>query len=465
MSLLRALRFGFMLLWFASGAHAAGVSLPDYERVALPNGTVLLLSEKHDVPLVALKATIRGGAITDPEGLNGVASLLADAMQHGAGERDAAAFAEAIEAVGGKLTASASLEGIHISASFMSRDAELLIELVTDLLRRPTLDEEAFGKLRDRSVNLIRAAKGANPEALLASYGNAFLFGAHAYGNPIGGSETTLANVTHESLLDYFERFVGGDRLIVSVVGDFNMEAMKSRLAAAFGDWRPASGRLPDLADPRKQRGRKVLLVDKPDATQTHFWLANVGVAASYPTRAELDLANTVFGGRYTSMLNTELRIKAGLTYGARSSLRRPERRGSVVIRSFTETSTTVDAIDMALDVLDELHDSGIDDDMVLSAQNYIMGQFPPRLETAAQLAAQLAMLEQYGLDTSYINDYGAAIAAANSDSIALAIAEVYPLPDDLVFVLIGDASLIREGLSQYGPVTEMSIDAPRFRQ
>jgi predicted Zn-dependent peptidase len=240
---------------------------------------------------------------------------------------------------------------------------------------------------------------------------------------------------------------------------------MKSRLTIAFGDWEPAAARLPDLANARKQRGRKVLLIDKPGASQTHFWLANVGVSASYPTRAELDLANTVFGGRYTSMLNTELRIKAGLTYGARSLLQRPTQRGSVIISSFTETGTTVDAIDMALDVLDTLHDSGVDDDMVLSAQNYIMGQFPPRLETAKQLAAQLAMLEQYGLDASYIDDYGAALAAADSDAIDLAIAEVYPLPENLVFILIGDASLIREDIGRYGPVTEMSIDEPRFRK
>ncbi len=465
MSILRALRVGSMLLVLASVADGADVSLPDYERVALPNGTVLLLSEKHDVPLIGLEAIVRGGAITDPDGLNGTASLLADVMQHGAGERDAAAFAEAIEAVGGDLTASASLEAIRVSANFVSRDAELMIELVTDLLRRPALDEDEFSKLRDRSINLIKAAKGANPGALLPPYGNAFLFGAHPYGNPVGGSETTLASVTHENLLDYYERFVGGDRLIVSVVGDFNMEAMKSRLTVAFGDWRPATAGLPDLANARKQRGRKVLLIDKPGAAQTHFWLANVGVSASYPTRAELDLANTVFGGRYTSMLNTELRIEAGLTYGARSLLQRPTLRGSIIISSFTETSTTAEAIDMALDVLETLHDSGVDDDMVLSAQNYIMGQFPPRLETAAQLAAQLASLEQYGLDASYINDYGAALAAANSDAIDLAIAEVYPLPENLVFVLIGDASLIRKDVSRYGPVTEMSIDEPRFRK
>lgn len=460
---LRTVCPGSILLLLASFACAAGVSMPDYERVELENGTILLLSEKHDVPLIGLEAIVSGGAVTDPNGLNGMASLLAEVMQHGAGKRDAAAFAEAIEAVGGDLSVAAGLEGLIVSADFVSRDAELMVELVTDMLQRPILGADELIKLRDRSIDLIRAAKGSNPSSLLPAYGNAFLFAYHPYGNPIGGSESTLADITHESLLQYYEDQVGGDRLIISVVGDFNMAAMKSRLTAAFGDWRAAGAPLPTLNDPSKHAGRRVLLVDAPGATQTHFWVGNVGVAVDYPQRAELNLANTVFGGRFTSMLMTELRIKAGLTYGARSTLWRPSRSGSVVISSFTETSTTVEAIDMALDVLEQLRDSGLDDDMVLSARNYIMGQFPPRLETASQIAGQFSMLERYGLDIAYINEYGAALEAANRDSIAAVIGEVYPLAEDLTFILIGDAAQIREDISQYGPVKEVSISAPQF--
>jgi predicted Zn-dependent peptidase len=452
------------LLLVQAAAHAVEVSLPDYERVELENGTVLLLSEKHDVPLIGLEAIVRGGAVTDPEGLNGLASLLAEVMQQGAGSRDAAAFAEAIEAVGGELSVSAGLEGIRISGDFMARDAELMIELVSDLLQRPTLDADEFTKVRDRSINLIKAAKGSDPGQLLPYYGNAFLFGAHPYGNPIDGSETTLASITHEDLRQYYEDHVGSDRLIISVVGHINLAAMKSRLMAAFGAWRAAAAPLPPLSDPGKRAGRRVLLIDKPGATQTYFWVGNIGVAIDYPKRAELNLANTVFGGRFTSMLNTELRVKAGLTYSARSLLQRPSQPGAIVINSSSETSTTVDAIDMALGVLDKLRDKGIADDMILSARNYIMGQFPPRLETASQIAALFAMLERYGLDTAYIDGYGTALEAASRDSVTAVIEEVYPLAEHLSFILIGDASTIREAVSQYGPLTEMSIDEPRFR-
>ncbi len=223
-----AFLLAFLLLSSRSGA--LEVTLPQHERVELPNGTVLILSEKHDVPLVGLEAIVRGGAITDPEGLNGLSGLLARVMQHGAGERDAAAFAEAIESVGGELDASADLEALRVSADFMSRDAELMIELVADMLQRPALAEEELEKLRDRSINLIKAAKGGNPGQLLPAYGNAYLFGAHPYGNPVGGSEATLGTITHKDLLAYYEDFVGGDRLIISVVGDFNLVAMKARL-------------------------------------------------------------------------------------------------------------------------------------------------------------------------------------------------------------------------------------------
>ena len=163
-------------------------------------------------------------------------------------------------------------------------------------------------------------------------------------------------------------------------------------------------------------------------------------------------------------MLMTALRVESGLTYGARSVVERFSENGTVTIRSFTETSTTIEAIDLAISVLDRLHIKGLNDELITSARNYIMGQFPPTLETASSLARTLAFLEQHGQDRRYIDEYGAALAAATPVTISNTIAEVYPTADDLVFVLIGDAEIIREDVAKYGPVTEMSISEPRFR-
>jgi predicted Zn-dependent peptidase len=452
------------LCLFGGFARSADIALPDYERVELENGTVLLLSEKHDVPLIGLQAVVKGGSVTDPQERAGMTQLLATLIQKGAGRRDAATFAEAAAGVGGLISARAGIESLSVSAEFLSRDVELMIELVSDMLMRPMLSEEEFEKERDRSISLIQAAKDGDPAALIGSYANAFIFGDHPYGNPAAGSESSLAAISHADLMQFFQDQFGGDRLIVAVAGDFDIEPMKARLTQVFGSWEPAAAALPEIEAPATSEGGRVLLIDKPGATQTYFWLGNIGVAIDYPRRAELNLANTVFGGRFTSMLVTALRVESGLTYSVRSAVTQHTQPGTVTIRSFTETTKTVEAIDMAINVLGRLRDDGLDDEILASARNYIMGQFPPTLETASALARMFAFLEQNGLGRTYVDDYGMALGVANSASVAGVIEEVYPSADELVLIMIGDAQAIRDDVAKYGQVTELSITEPQFR-
>jgi len=273
-----------------------------------------------------------------------------------------------------------------------------------------------------------------------------------------------LANINHRAVRGYYEDFVGADRLIIAVAGDFAADAMAEKLTAAFADWRAAVAPLPDIEAPQAQTGRRILLVDKPGATQTYFWIGNVGVDIGFPQRAELDIANTLFGGPLMgSLLMDELRVKAGLTYGAYSSLNRPSRAGSVAITSYTKIESTVEAIDLALSLLQKIHLEGFSDELIDSGKNYILGQYAPDFETAEQLAGQFAELEALGLDASFVNDYGDAVAAADGEAIRSVIGDVYPTLDNLVFVIIGDAELIRGEIAKYGPITEMAISEPRF--
>jgi len=456
-------RVTWLLLLVFATAFGQGVTLPDADRVVLDNGTVLILNENHDVPMIGLEAVVRGGAVADPAGKHGLTSLLANLLIKGANERSSSEFAESVAAVGGRLDASASLESLSVSAEFLSRDAALMVELVADALQRPALDADEFEKLRDRRINLIKSAKGSDPDRLMSSYANAFLFGEHPYGNPIGGSESSLARVTHGDLLTHYADMLGGDRLIISVSGDFEIASMRDALTAAFGDWRAASGTPMEIAPTEPSINSRVYLIDKPGATQTYFYIGNVGVARHFAGRAELNLANTVFGGRFTSMLVTELRTKSGLSYSAQSSLDRYSQSGSVFIQSFTETGTTVEAVDVALATLGRFRDNALDAAMIESSRNYIMGQFPTQLETAAQLARIFAMLEVNRLGAGYINDYGSSLAAATQESIATVIDRVYPSSNALVFIVLGDADTIREQVARYGPVTEISLSEPRF--
>ena len=451
------------LLSLAGMAWGQGVTLPKAERVRLENGTVLIVNAKDDVPLVGIEVLVRGGAIRDQVGKSGTASLFAGLLERGAGSRSAIEIAEAIESVGGRLSTSAELESIRLRAEFLSRDLDLALELIRDLVTAPTLDAGELATLRERRINLIRAAKDSDPGRLMSSYAAGFLFGEHPYGNALSGSEDTLADITHEDILAFYANEVGSDRLIVSVSGDIATAEVIEKLTGAFGGFRPAGAALAELPPARKETTRRVLLIDKPGATQTYFWIGNIGAAVDYPYRAELDIANTVFGGRFTSMLNTALRVESGLTYGARSILTRGSVTGSVGISSYTETDATAQAIDLALNVLYRLKTDGIDEDMLESAQNYVLGSFPTRLETARQLAAQYAMLELYGLDTSYVDYYGDAVRAVSVESLVPVIRDIYPSDDGLVFVIIGDAEAIRDTVARYGALSELGITDGSF--
>jgi zinc protease len=212
------------------------------------------------------------------------------------------------------------------------------------------------------------------------------------------------------------------------------------------------------------REGRRVLLVDKPGAAQTYFWLGNVGVARGDEGDAAQELVNTVFGGRFTSMLNTELRIKSGLSYGAGSSLQRRQVPGASAISSFTRTDATEQALDLALATLDRLHADGVSPEMLASARNYVLGQFPPDLETNGQIADALTDLWLYQRPVDDIDGFAERVAAVDEAALRAAIAQAYPTSDNLVMVLIGDAAKIREVAKKYGPVTEMKITDPRFR-
>jgi zinc protease len=447
----------------AVAAEPAGVKLPDFERVTLANGAEIMLMPKRDTPLVALNIVVRGGALADPPGREGAAALLADLVQKGAGSRDAVQFAEAIEGAGGELSVSAGAESLVLGASFLSRDVGLMVELASDALLRPTMAADQFGKVRELAVQSIAAAKDSDPRALVGSYGDAWLFRGHPYGRPVGGDETSLAAVTLEDVRGFFAAQVRGDRLLIAVVGDFEPADMRRRLEQAFGSVPRAAAPPPVAPVAQRGQGRRVLLVDKPGATQTYFWLGSVGASRTDPARTAQDVVNTVFGGRFTSMLNTELRVKSGLSYGASSAFSRPAQPGSFRILSYTATESTVPAIDLALATLDRLHKDGLDDQALDSARSYVLGQFPPRLETNGALAARLNDLALYGLGREDVDGFAARVATVDGPTARATIDAAFPASADLVMVLIGDAARIRDDVRKYGPVTEMKLTDPRF--
>ncbi|HTW74496.1 MAG TPA: pitrilysin family protein [Steroidobacteraceae bacterium] len=439
------------------------MKIPPHERLTLSNGVRLILLPAHEVPLIAFEAAVRGGCRLDPAGYEGVGSLAAELLTHGAGERDAYAFADAVEGAGGSLDADAHREATIVHGQFLARDRELLLELLADALLRPHFDATELDKLRERRIEGIRAAKDSDPQSLLGTYGRGLLFGAHPYGKPGGGSEASLAAVGRDAVLRLYREHFGADRLTLVFAGDFDPGSLKDAVARRFEALRPAGAALPPLAAPARAVGRRVLLIDSPGSEQSYFWIGNVGVARAYALRAALDVTNTAFGGSFGSMLMQALRVRTGLTYSAYASFRRGSVPGEFAIHSFTQTDSTRRALDIALETLRVLKRRGVAAAAIDSARSYILGQYPLGFETAADWAAALADLELYELPQSYIDEYDPALRRVDARQVREVTAAAFPEPDDVDIALIGDAARIRSEAAAFGSVLETTLAAPSF--
>ena len=447
---------------FAQSA-SDGVRVPAHERIVLPNGLTLIIIPKRDVPLIAFNAVLRGGELGDLVGKPGVASLVAGLLEKGAGERSAFQFADAVEGVGGSFNAGAGPESITIRGQLLARDQQLLLELLSDALLRPRFDAEELDKLRSRQIELIKAAKDSDPSELIGTYGRAFLFRDHPYGRPVIGNESSLAQISRNDVLGYYRGQFGADRLTLVFAGDVDVELLKRSVTRLFGNWPKAPHSAAPLLPPARARQRRVLLIDSPGSVQSYFWIGNVGVDRRFAARAALDLVNTLYGGRFTSILNTELRIKSGLSYGARSGFTRGTVAGEFAMRSFAQTENTGKAIDLALRTLSRLRHDGVTAEMLESARAYVLGQYPLEFETAADWAAALGDIELYRLGPDYIDHYGAALRRVSLKEANAVIDQAFPSADSLAIVLIGDAAKIREQVSGYGPVTDIPLTHPAF--
>lgn len=440
---------------------ASKVALPAARTITLPNGARLILAEKHDVPLISFQGYLRGGSITDPPGKEGLASITAEMLRKGAGRRSAREIAAVVDGAGADLSTDAGVETATISGEFMARDQALMIEMMRSLLREPTFPDSEFTKLREQTVEGLRAQKD-DLYTMLGLYAAAYFYGPHPYGRPVNGDEATVATLTREDVRSCYRQNYGGDRLILAMVGDFDARAMEAKLRSAFGDWRPAPAPPAAVPPTTRRTGRRVFLVNRPDATQTYFWLGNRGVARTDPDRVSLDVVNTAFGGRFTSMLNTALRIQSGLTYGARVRMPRPTQPGTVAIVSYTKTESTQKAIDLALETLQRLRASGIDEATLRSATRYMEGQYPTGFETNGQLALTLAELAFYDLPESEVTEYPSRVEAVRDPAVLKPLIErVYPPASDLTLVVVGKAEAIRPMLKKYGPVIETTMDVP----
>ncbi len=446
---------------------SAQIKMPPFQKTVLPNGATLILMQKRDLPLVSVRVTAKGGKEADPAERAGLASLTADLLTQGTKTRSREALATEVDALGARLGASAGRQDSNVGMEFLAKDTDKALAILDDVLKNPLFGEDELKRLVARRLDNIKAAKD-QPQMAVRQHFDAYFFGKeHPYGKPMMGDEAALAQITRAEVEAFHKKQFVGRNLIVTVTGDFDPKTIEAKMKGLVGTL-PAGEAYAWKKYPavKAGAGARLLLVDKTDATQTYFMIGQPGIDRTNPDRTALELVNTLFGGRFTSMLNDSLRVDSGLTYGASSVVEQDRLPGSIFISTFTKNESTEKAIDLALAQLTKLRTVGINAEQLASAKAYVKGLYPTqRLETSDQLANVLTDLELFGLNRGEVDDFISRIDAVTVEQ-ANAVAKKYYQTEGLVFVLVGKAAEIRKSVGKYAKeMVEVPITKAGFGQ
>jgi zinc protease len=440
----------------ATLAHAADeLTLPVVTRVTLPNGLRVVVAEYHELPLLDFVVFVGAGASQDPKGEEGVAMLTATSLKRGTKRMSAEELADAIESLGGAVGAAAGADATVATAEFLAADFDAGLGFLRQVLREPAFAGDEVRRARDEQLAGLVA--GLEEPGVIAERCFApFLYGAHPYALPPDGRRQSVAKLDRGDVRDFYDRWYRPNNTILVLVGDVAAADAVRRIEAAFGDWEPRPDAVPTRAGaPQAVGSRRVLLVDKPDATQTQIRVGAIGMTRRDPDLLSSQVANTILGGGFTSRLIEELRVKRSLTYGAWSAFVARQVGGDFRIQTFTKTPTTLETTQLALAVLDDFRSHPPAAKLVAKAKTYMRGQFPLRLETPDAIAMRLAEIEFNGLPADELETYRTRVTAVTPEIAGRAARAHMPPSDAVAIAIVGKASEIRAPLEgAFGRVT-----------
>jgi zinc protease len=436
----------------AGPATAAPLKLPAYTRTTLKNGLVVYVMPTRRLPLVDFRLLVRAGSVNDPKGKEGLAGLTADLLTQGAAGRSAQQIAEDIAFVGGSLEAVAEPEQLVLTCEVLKKDFGVGLELLRDVTVSPTFPAAEFSRKKDEALGTIASEKD-DPATVANQALGPFLLGTSPLAHPVIGWETPVGSLAREDVVAFHARHVRPDNAMLAVVGDVEPQEVLAALEQAFAGWKADGDKPGDAYTAVPQaRGRSVLIINKPEVTQTQIRLACMGVPRNHPDHYPIIVANTILGSGFTSRLVNEIRVVQGLTYSISSRFGMYRNAGTFRVSTFTKNETMRKTIDETLKVVKTLLEAGPTDEELAKAKRYLTGQFPLELQAPDALATQLLDLEFYALDPKYVEDFNDRVNAVTMGDCRRAL-KSYFCADDLRILVVSNPATARKALEGLGPI------------
>jgi zinc protease len=434
---------------------------PKAATKTLTNGLRVFVVTDHHDPAVAVRLVIlTAGSVKDPSGMPGVAQMAASLLTQGTEKRSARDIAEAIDFVGGSLGASAGKDSTTVTLDVVKKDVDTGLDLMSDVVLHPAFRAEELDRQRQQLLSSL-ALQYSDPEYLASVVFSRVVYGSSPYGWPQEGTPETAKKLQRDQIAKFHDANYAPNQALLAFAGDITPEAAFAAAEKYFGGW--AKLDVPDAipAEPPAVQGQHIWLVDKPDAVQTQIRAGKIAIPLGDPNYIPVAVTNRIFGGGYNSRLNTEVRVKKGLTYGAFSTLNAHRYSGSFTVGTFTRTEATVQATRLVIDLVAKMASGDVTSKEMDVARDYLAGVYPIQTETAEQVADRVLTVAAFNLPADYNRTYPERIRAVTAAQVK-EMAQRYLATNNLDIVLVGDIGAFREALKKEFPAaqyTEIPFD------
>lgn len=394
-------------------------AFPKPAEQTLPNGLRVIVIERRESPLVSAQLLVKNGGEADPAELAGLADMTASLLTKGTQSRDATKIAQEVESLGGSLESGARWDSSFAQVGVMSTKIPEAMEILADVVRRPTFKSEEVERLRQQYLDNLTLALG-EPGSIARFVAARVVFGDSPYGHPLSGTTESLTRISAADITRMHGRYYRPDNAILVIGGDI---AAKDGIALAtkyFGDWQKPTTPLPLLSaatNAEAPKAGRVVVIDKSDAGQAAVYLARTGINRRDPDYFRGIVTNSVLSG-YSGRLNQEIRIKRGLSYGAGSQLDTRRDVGPFVASAQTKNESGAQVAELLLGEISRLSSAPPADVELTPRKAVLIGNFSRNLETVNGLVSQVASLALHGLSLDEINRYINSVQAIGTDDV-----------------------------------------------
>lgn len=413
--------------------------LPEPERWTAPGGLRVVMVPRAGIPQVVLRLVLPAGAAADPPEHPGCASLVGHLLTEGTEAFTADALNERLDGLGAALHASVGHDFAEVEAVFLADTLEEGVELLAEVVLRPSFPEEETERVRSETLEAIEARED-EPSNVADDRAALELFGAdHPYGRPAFGTHAGVSGVPREVLRAFHRERYRPEGAFLVAAGEYDPEALRGALARGFGGWTGAAAPVrypPPVIRPRLA-GRTVV-VPRDDAAQSEIRLAGAGVPRTSPEWIGAAVANYVLGGStITGRLGANLREDKGWTYGVHCAFSAGLGVGGWVADTAVGAEVTADALAEIVSELERMVREPVGDDELRRAKDALILSLPRMFETPGLLAARFVTLEAYDLSRDYWETYPRAVEAVTAEEVQR-IARARFDPERLVRVVVG---------------------------